>query len=298
MVKRFFDTPARHSDNSEVVGTPNTLFLNTVSFERLSVFKRLLNDSFTLVFWNLETVFKACGAWFVLQFVLLIATQMTLGGAADITAHPEAALTSHYLLLIVISAIFGAVSSASISVAWHRFGLLGDVPDLIHLKVGAIEIRFILKSILLFLIILAVFIPLSTIFGIVAGLMHMPMVLNGLLVLTGIFLAPHFIRLYLMLPATAIERPIGIKQAHALGKGLGWQMIGAMVALSLPFILISVGLQYLLPLIAGSLPLLLIQFKVLILNLLLQIIITVLGVSVITAAYRIAMERVDNQIPE
>ena len=262
------------------------------------MFKRLLNDSFTLVFWNLETVFKACGAWFVLQFVLLIATQMTLGGATDISAQPEAALSSHYLLLIVISTIFGVVSSSSISVAWHRFGLLGDVPGLIHLKVGAIEVRFILKSLLLFLIILAVFVPLSFVFGIISGLFQMPLLMNGLLVITGVFFAPHFIRLYLMLPATAIERPIGVKQAHALGKGLGWQMIGAMIILSLPFILISFGLQYLLPLIAGSLPLLLIQFKILILNLLLQIIITVLGVSVITATYRIAMERVDNQDAE
>jgi hypothetical protein len=47
---------------------------------------------------------------------------------------------------------------------------------------------------------------------------------------------------------------------------------------------------YLLQEVAGGLPLLLIQMKMLVLNVLIQIIVTVLGISVLTAGYRMAME--------
>ncbi|MBS8261978.1 hypothetical protein [Roseibium polysiphoniae] len=250
------------------------------------MFKRILRDSFYLVFGNLETVFRACGAWFVLQFVLIIATQLLVGETQETTETTPAAA-----LIAIISFVFALASSASISVAWHRFGLLGEQPDLIHLKLGAIEGQFILKMILLALILMVCMVPVVLVFALLSSMLQAPAVMIVLWLVAAVFLVPHFMRLYLTLPAVAVERPLGFKEAYELGKGLGWSMFGAAFTLSLPFIVVSVGLQLLLGFVGGGLPLILIQFKVLILNLLLQIIVTVLGISVITAGYRIAMER-------
>jgi hypothetical protein len=107
----------------------------------------------------------------------------------------------------------------------------------------------------------------------------------------ALVIMPFLMRLNLVLPATAIERPIGFGEALRIGKGLGWRMLLAIMVLSLPFVLVTMGLQWALTVVSIGLPALFIQIKVMILNVLLQIIVTVLGISVITAGYRMAMER-------
>lgn len=248
------------------------------------MFKRILNDAFTFVFWNLEAVFKICGAWFVLQLALTLVVNMITGGA-DAAGEPTPAA----LLANLVLAGVGIVASASISVAWHRLGLLGERPGMIHLHLGPVEGRFIARMLLIILLTFAVALPVGAAVGFVSG-GSLPLMIV-LLGAAGLFFAPHLMRLYLVLPAIAVERPIGLREAHSLGKGLGWPMFGAGIALALPFLLVSFGLTFLIQLAGTGLPALFILMKVTILNLLLQIIITVLGISVITAGYRIAMER-------
>lgn len=270
------------------------------------MFRRILNDSFSLVFGNLETVFKVCGAWFVLQFVLLLVLQVILGNPPDelaVRAGQPVQVSPAQMLAAFLVVIVAIVASASIAVAWHRFGLLGEQPGLIHLRVGAIEGRFILKMFLIGLITIAIFLPLElfvSLFGTMLDiLIGVPVVTVVSFLVLSAFIIPHIVQLYLSLPAVAIERPIGLKEAHRLGQGLGWPMIGAGVVLVLPFVLVALGLQYLSQMVAGGgLLALLIAIKLALLNVLLQIILTVLSISVISAAYRIAMERQHANIGE
>lgn len=253
------------------------------------MFKRLLTDSIAIVFGNLETVFKTCGAWFALQFVLSLVVLM-IGG--DISGEAQVGnLSGTAVLLILISAVVALAASASIAVAWHRFGLLGEQPATFHLKLGPLELQFVWKLIQLFFISMLVLIPVMIVVSLLG--MALPPVVGALLAagLLLFWIMPHLVRLNLVLPAVAIERPIGIMDAHRLGNGLGWRMLWSLIVLSLPFLLVSMGLQYVLALAGASLPVVLIQIKVLILNVLLQIIVTVLGISVITAGYRIATEQ-------
>jgi hypothetical protein len=95
----------------------------------------------------------------------------------------------------------------------------------------------------------------------------------------------------LVFPATAVGHPIGFKEAFRIGKGLGWRMFVASFVLSIPFELVSKALIYVLELSEGGLPIILIQMKVLVLNVLSQIITMILSISVLTTGFRIAMER-------
>ena len=248
--------------------------------------KRLLSDAASLVFGHLETVFKVCGAWFLIQFLISI---LILSATAGVPADAET-LPPTVGLLLMTSTLVALISSASISVAWHRFGLLGERVGNIYLRFGKIEVQFIWRMLLIGLFGLAVSLPLVFVAFMpsesASGLAIIALVLGFALVIM-----PFLMRLNLVLPATAIERPIGFGEALRIGKGLGWRMLLAIVVLSLPFVLVTMGLQWALTAMSIGLPALFIQIKVMILNVLLQIIVTVLGISVITAGYRMAMER-------
>jgi hypothetical protein len=244
--------------------------------------KRLLTDSTSLVFGNLETVFRAAGTWFVLQFVLMMILQSTIGNADQQAANPSAAA-----LFVLVVMVFSMAASASISVAWHRFGLLGERPGIIHLKFGSVELGFVLKMLLLAMMFTAVWLVVI----LVHGLAGAPVLTGVAAILVFIFATPTFFRLSLILPAAAVERPIRLGEAYAMSEGMGWYLFLATFLLSLPFVLGGLALEHLVGLAASGLPLFLLQIKVMILNLLVQIIVTVLGISVLTAGYRMAMER-------
>lgn len=248
--------------------------------------KRLLSDAASLVFGHLETVFKVCGAWFLIQFLIsILILTATAGVPTDAETLPPAAG-----LLLMTSTLVALISSASISVAWHRFGLLGERVGNIYLRFGKVEVQFIWRMLLIGLFGFAVSLPLVFVAFMpsesASGVAIIALVLGFALVIM-----PFLMRLNLVLPATAIERPIGFGEALRIGKGLGWRMLVAVVVLSLPFVLVTMGLQWALTVVSIGLPALFIQIKVMILNVLLQIIVTVLGISVITAGYRMAMER-------
>lgn len=244
--------------------------------------KRLLTDSVSLVFGNLEMVFRATGAWFALQFLIMMIMRMSLGGGEQQATNSNAGA-----LLVLVALVFSMAASASISVAWHRFGLLGELPGIIHLKFGRVELGFVLKMLLLALLLTSVWfvvILLHQIFG-------SPAVTGTAVILAFVFATPAFFRFSLILPGAAVEQRLGLGEAYAMSEGLGWTMFLATFLLSLPFVLGGLLLEHLVGLAATGLPLLLLQVKVMILNLLVQIIVTVLGISVLTAGYRIAMER-------
>jgi len=256
------------------------------------MFKRLLNDSLSLVFGNLDAVFKVAGSWFVLQFVLSIAI-LTLTGQMPEEIGEAAPSATTFLLSITMLVLF-VLSSSSIGVAWHRFGLLGEHPQTIHLTYGKTELAFTLQLLKIFLISFLVMLPVGVIFALVSMAVSEIVGLALLVILFLFVVLPRLMRLNLILPAAAVERPLTLKEAYALGDGLGWKMLWATIVLSLPFSLVSVGLQFILSVVGGGLPVFLLQMKVMILNVLLQIIFTVLAISVITAGYRIATERVQN----
>jgi len=252
------------------------------------MFKRLLSDSISLVFYNLETVFKVCGTWIAIQLALSFIVILTVG-RIDETTDPSAIPPGGALLLLLNFGV-AVLASASIAVAWHRFAMLGERPAAVFVRFGGLEARFLWKMIQLLLIALVAMLPVMLVAMLLSAVLP-PMVAAVLVVLTVFLLVlPHLMRLNLVLPATALERPIDFREAHRLGFGLGWRMLWAVIVLSLPFSLAGAAIEYLLSLTGAGLPLIFVQVKIMILNVLLQILVTVLGLSVITAGYRIASD--------
>lgn len=251
--------------------------------------KRLLSDSVSIVFGNLETVFKVCGGWFLLQFVLSLFI-LANGAQIDEATAPED-ISGTTVLLLLTTMVIALLSSASISVAWHRFGLLNERPGPLHFRVGAVEFRFIGQMLLLSLAAVVVVLPAGLVIGVLSSLFNSTAMTVVLWIVAIFILAPFLFRLNLSLPAVAVERPLGFSQMLQFGKGLGMPMFLAALILILPFVVVGEALQYVLGLLSGGLPAALIQMKILVLNVLVQIIVTVLGISILTAGYRIAMER-------
>ncbi|MBO6892171.1 MAG: hypothetical protein JJ866_09540 [Roseibium sp.] len=251
--------------------------------------KQLLTDSLSLVFGNLDIVFRAAGSWFALQFLLMLILQSAIGGTDPQAANPGAVATFALLALV-----FSLVASASISVAWHRFGLLEERPGAIQLKFGGLEFAFVMRMLLLALIMVGIWLVVA----LIHGLLGAPALTGVAAIVVFIFAIPVFFRLSLILPATAVERPISLGEAYSMGEGLGWYMFLATFLLSLPFVLGGLALEYLVGLAASGLPLLILQIKVMILNLLVQIIVTVLGISVLTAGYRMATGQAEGANPD
>ncbi|SHM98658.1 hypothetical protein [Roseibium suaedae] len=246
------------------------------------MFKRILSDAFHQTFNNLDVVFKVCGTWFALQFTLSVII-IAFPSSPDATSVPA----FFAWLAMVITMV---LSWPSIAVAWHRFALTGERPSTIHLRFGKLEFWFLLRTMLIGLIGFLMFIPVIAIafaLSAASSSLVMSLVVLGIAVL---FLSQFLMRFNLALPATAIDRPLGISEAFTLGEGVGLQMAFASIVLMLPFGLATQFIAYLLNLASASLPLILIQLKFALLEILLQIIVTVLGIAVITAGYRAAIE--------
>lgn len=252
------------------------------------MFKRLLTDSTSLVFQNLDMVFKVCGTWIGIQLILSLILILTVG-PIDETTDPES-LAPGAVLLLLLNVVVAILASVSIAVAWHRFAMLGERPAALFVRFGGLEARFLWKMVQLLLIGLAAVIPVVVIFSLLGGAFPLAVAMSALFAVLLFLVMPHLMRLNLVLPATALERPLGFMEAHRLGSGLGWRMLWAVIVLSLPFSLAGLAIEYVLSLTGAGLPLVIVQVKVTILNVLLQILLTVLSLSVITAGYRIATE--------
>lgn len=247
------------------------------------MFKRILSDAFHQTFDNLDVVFKACGAWFALQFTFSVIFLAFPSSPGETSAPALFAWLAAFITMVL--------SWSSIAVAWHRFILTGEKPNAIHLRFGSLEFWFLLRALLIGLIGLLMFLPVAAIglaLSAASSGILIPVLATGIAYL---FLSQFLMRFNLALPATAIDQPLGIGEAFTLGEGVGLPMVFASVVLMLPFALVTQLIEYMLNLASASLPLILVQLKFALLEILLQIIVAVLGISVVTAGYRAAIER-------
>ncbi|MXN65027.1 hypothetical protein GR183_08925 [Stappia sp. GBMRC 2046] len=252
---------------------------------------RLLQGTFKALYYNFDVFLRLCWAWFLILIALASAVMAFIGSKGD----PE--LTSAATIVVILIAL---VANASIAVSWHRCLLMDEMPGTTHLKIGAREWAYLGRAVLVGVIAFAMMFAISFIvhsFGAIADGAEA----NAMLVLTvltgaaAVFLiVPAVLRLSLILPAGAVDRPLGMRDAWRMSRSLGYPMLFAMFGIAIVMGLAQEILDALLDLV--SFQWFLGVYYVLksgILLVALQILSLALTIGILTGGYKIMLERVD-----
>ncbi|GAA0785829.1 hypothetical protein E1180_17715 [Roseibium denhamense] len=244
------------------------------------MFMTLIKSSLSLVFENFSTVIQTTLAWLLIQLVVAVALIFGIAFFATSGAGGPLLIT----VLPLLSAVIGLIAMSSIAVTWHRFGLLGEGVNGVNLKFGGLELQYLWRALVLGLGFgLVVAVP-----GIIGTVLGSQIIMAALTLAAILLASPILARTGLVLPAVAAGEPLSFKAAYDLGKGLGWWIILASVAIAIPFAIAGAILQFGIGAVTAILP----SFVGLVLggavNVVVQMVVTVLALSVVTNAYRMA----------
>ncbi|SDU38680.1 hypothetical protein [Stappia sp. ES.058] len=240
---------------------------------------RLFFGAFKALFANFETFLKICWAW----FAIFLVAQMAVSGLAP--QDPQTVSAGHLVVSLAFAVVY-VIGNASIAVAWHRCLLMEERPGWLHLAVGGRELRYAGKFVQIILMVMAMVIPIiTTLVLLTAGMIGIVLAVAAMV----FFILPMVLRFSLVLPAVALDEPLGFGEAFSDSEGLGLPMSFAAVGLSL----VIVGGTFVVGLLAvgaGGASLFA-GVAVFILTLALQISATALQVSILTGGYYIMRER-------
>ncbi len=182
------------------------------------------------------------------------------------------------LLLVFLIMMF---IYAWIAVAWHRYILLEDYPGILPSISGRPVWQYIGKIILLFLVVVLSMIPAMIVFGVLS--VTVARVTPGLVSFLGIgltfYIAFMLTRFGVVLPATAVSRPMGFIQA--------WRATG-------PYVTVILGTTVIVMLINGVISSVGSLFPwplAVITSLAANWISIMLGISILTTLYGVIVER-------
>ena len=217
----------------------------------------------------------------ILAFFLIVAVLGVGFGEAIETANPEE-MPPGVALAALLGLVLFVFISAWVAVAWHRFILLEEYPGLLPALTGRPVWPYAGRSILLGLLLLALLIPAIIVVAVLAAALGGSPALDALLGLGAIMYFSYMsLRLGLVLPATAIGRPMGFRQS--------WMATE-------PYATAILGTSVIIVLINGAVP----QVSALLPNPLRSMLdlaagwVTVmLGISVLTTLYGVIIERRD-----
>lgn len=174
--------------------------------------------------------------------VLLAVTQtgsLAVAVSAFLPLYYAAALFSagtRHLLFDALALSVGLVLIAVVSVAWYRANLLGERPPLFP-RLSRRHLDMSLMSLLLSALVYA---PLGlserlylAIYEDSLGAELLALaIFAGLLLLVWYF----YLRLFLVLPAIALDRAFGLRDAWRVSAGNGWRLFGVSFLIMVPFV--------------------------------------------------------------
>jgi hypothetical protein len=176
----------------------------------------IVRHSFAMLFRNLGNALRISIGPLVIALLGAALVIAALGVSPEQIAYDMAAGTpsgtvSLTVLLLLVIFIF---VSAWIAVSWHRFILLEEYPGLLPAISGRPIGAYLGRTVLLGLVMMIAMIPAFVVFGLLMAVFGPT---AGLFSILGIGLALYFsfvwLRLGLVLPATAVGRPLGIGES-------------------------------------------------------------------------------------
>ncbi len=180
---------------------------------------QIIKHSFALLFRNLPDALKVSVGPIILVAVFAITLMVSLGASSeDLIAVAAGGTPSTALSLAILILFLGFVFvSAWVAVAWHRLILLEEYPGLLPGIAGRPIWRYAGRSIQVGLLTLLAMIPAAILIGLAAQTLGGDQPVVGLLAgfLLGTFLSFVWLRLAIVLPATALGRVLTISDAWA-----------------------------------------------------------------------------------
>lgn len=234
---------------------------------------RLFTGTFKALFSDFDAFIRIVWAWYLLVAVISVAGRL---------------FAAQSVAVIIATGLVFFCASASIAVAWHRNLLLREAPASMHLAFGRRELAYLLKTLLIMLImVVPMAISLAVALPFLTGASFIAFLVAGSLLL--LLLTPPFMRMCLILPATALDEKLGIAEAFRDSDGLGLPMAVAGIGVGLIVSALQYGLGWFVGALgAGSLFGVVALF---ILTVALQIAVTALQIGVLTGGYYILRER-------
>ena len=209
--------------------------------------KAVMGGSLGLLFSNIVVALRIAWPWVLLAFFV------SLFSPAEPVRLESSALSNRQVLLSVLGAVAMGViyiiAFCSVAVAWHRHGLLGEMPKSFPVRFARRELRFLGKSILVGLVMLLIMVPVVAVVVLLAALSRngdwFSLLLFGLVGLVGYFAVVTLAMRYsLVLPATAVDRDFGVADAFRHGEGFGLVMAITNVVIALLVMVLSLLLQF------------------------------------------------------
>lgn len=207
--------------------------------KQLPVFAAV-RHTFSLTFNNLGPALRITWAWIAVLIVVIGLMALVIVAAGFEGGSPPGVL--FVALVFIIFFVLALVATASIAVAWHRYILLDEGGGTgFNLRLDGTVWRYVGNA-------LGITVSAMLAFAIPAALLLMISEYMFVAIIPGIILlAPFMYRLFIKLPAIALERrDFGFHDAYDASAGNYWQFVGLAVA----YTLLSIGLNLLIGLVS------------------------------------------------
>lgn len=197
---------------------------------------RIVRHSFILLSRNFSDALRvSIGPLLIGGALIYVALSVMGTSPQSILLSPQSSDDAGAAALVVLFALLiGLFVLSWIAVAWHRFILKEEYPGLIPTLNSAHVLPYIGRSIVLALLMTVILLPVAAVAGVVLSALGLiNSALAGLVIgfAMGLFFTFVWLRVALVLPATAINEPISIREAWTLSNPASSDILSASVIL-------------------------------------------------------------------
>jgi hypothetical protein len=243
----------------------------------------IVRHSFAMLYRNLGNALRISVGPILIALVAAFLILGVFGSGVDALTEDieQDKLPPGLALAVLLNLFLFLFVSAWIAVAWHRFILLEDYPGLLPPLAGRPVWSYLGKTFLLGLVVALMTIPAGFVLGLIMAILQEAGtgLLSTLILGLALYVSYMWLRFGIVLPATAVSRPMGITEAWRATAPYATPILGSSVIL----ILINTGIS----LVGAILPAPLAGL----LSLATSWITLMLGISILTTLYGVIVER-------
>ncbi len=244
----------------------------------------IVRHSFAMLYRNLGNALRISVGPILIALVAAFLILGVFGSGVDTLTEDieQDKLPPELALAVLLNVLLFFFMLSWIAVAWHRFVLLEDYPGLLPPLAGRPVWRYLSKTLLLVLVIVLVTIPAMIVIAMFASVLMGPIstfILSTLNVGLALYVSNMWLRFAIVLPATAVGRPMGFGEAWRATSPYSSAILGAGIII----VLINAAIS----MFSAALP----GLPALIVTVLANWISVMLGISILTTLYGVIVER-------